>query len=268
LILLDISSENSIDFHTEIGYPSCMAARSKRGCTKQVQQELFRRGGKRRGAGRKPKGPRAGAPHQSRPKIAARDVLHVVLRVVPEIGSLRSPAMYSAIRDASVTAAMRERIRIIHVSVQRTHVHMLVEAKDKEALAHGMQGFQISAARNINTALGDGRRRRRGKVFVDRYHLVVARTPSQTRNVLSYLLNNWRKHLEDQTESTRTWLVDRFSSGLLFADWQELEGEPFLWKFPDGYDPIIVYRPQSWLLSEGWKRAGTISARTVPSQRQ
>jgi REP element-mobilizing transposase RayT len=50
------------------------------------------------------------------------------------------------VRDASITAALRERFRIIHVSLQRDHVHMLVEAEDKAALARGMQGFQISAA--------------------------------------------------------------------------------------------------------------------------
>ena len=109
--------------------------------------------------------------------------MHVVLRVVPEVGSLRRPALYRALRDASVTAAMRERIRIVQISVQRTHVHMLVEAVDKKALARGMQGFQISAARNINTALGDKYGRRRGKVFVDRYHLVVVTSPTQARNV-------------------------------------------------------------------------------------
>lgn len=45
------------------------AAKSKRARKRHVQQELFRRGGKRNGAGRKPKGPRAGSPHKKRPTI-------------------------------------------------------------------------------------------------------------------------------------------------------------------------------------------------------
>jgi hypothetical protein len=73
----------------------------------------------------------------------------------------------------------------------RTHVHMLVEAKDKLALARGMQGFQISAARNINTVLGPDRyRRRRGPVFADRYHVEVITSPTRAHHALSYLLIN------------------------------------------------------------------------------
>src|SRR5262249_33830721 len=139
---------------------------------RQVQQELFRRGGKREGAGRKPKGSRAGARHDERPEIKASYALHVVMRVVAAGGSMRRRDTYKAMRDASPVAALRERFRIVHVSVQRTHIHMLVEAENKLALARGMQGFQISAARNINTLLGaDKFRRRRGSVFADRYHL-------------------------------------------------------------------------------------------------
>jgi len=42
---------------------------------------------------------------------------------------------------------MRSGPRILHVSTQRTHIHLLVEADHKDALASGMQGFQISAAK-------------------------------------------------------------------------------------------------------------------------
>ena len=133
---------------------STMAAtKSKRARKRHVQQELFRHGGKRKGAGRKPKGRRAGAPHQKRDDFNARHPLHVVMRVVPAVGNMRRRELYKAMGEATITAAMRERFRIVHISLQRTHVHMLVEAKDKLALARGMQGFQISAARNINTAL-------------------------------------------------------------------------------------------------------------------
>src|SRR5204863_4789213 len=111
----------------------------------------------------------------------------------PEVGSLRRRKMYKAMRDATITAAMRERFRIVHISLQRSHVHMLVEAEHKAALARGMQGFQISAARNINTVLGDGKRRRRGKVFADRYHVEVITTPTRAHHAIRYVLSNWRQ---------------------------------------------------------------------------
>jgi REP element-mobilizing transposase RayT len=176
--------------------------------------------------------------------------------------------MYKAVREATIVAAVRERIRIVHISLQRTHVHLLVEARDAKALASGMQGFQISMARNINTVLGDGKfRRRRGRVFVDRYHLTVVKSPTQARHTISYILSNWRKHGEDKEGLASTWLVDPFSSGISFPDWKELDGKDVMWPIRETYDPLMVRRPASWLLKEGWKKSGTISAREVPSKR-
>jgi REP element-mobilizing transposase RayT len=233
---------------------------------RHVQQELFRRGGKRRGAGRKPKGARAGERHEARPELKPYHALHVVMRVAPEVGSLRRRKLYKAMRNATIAAALRERFRIVHISLQRTHVHMLVEAEHKAALARGMQGFQISAARHINTALGDGKRRRRGKVFTDRYHLTVITSPTQARHAIGYVLGNWRRHKEDQRGLPSTWLVDPFSSGILFPDWQELEDKAWMWPMRATYDPLVVRRPTTWLLAEGWRKAGAISARDVPSK--
>src|SRR5215467_8437367 len=139
------------------------SARSKRERKRHVQQEMFRRGGKRKGAGRKPKGKRAGSKHEARPTIKPYHALHVVMRVVPAVGNMRRRSMYKAVRDASITAALRERFRIVHLSIQRTHIHMLAEAENAQALGCGLQGFQISVARNVNTILGvDKYRRRRG----------------------------------------------------------------------------------------------------------
>ena len=172
-------------------------------------------------------------------------------------------------RDATVTAALRERFRIVHISLQRDHVHLIVEAEHKAALARGMQGFTISAARHVNIALGDRGQPRRGKVFADRYHVVVITTPTQARHTLRYVLSNWRRHKEDREGLASTWLVDPFSSAISFPDWAELDGQPWMWPIRETYDPLMVRRPQSWLLQEGWKLGGgPISAREVPSRRR
>ena len=137
-----VGGAQSIDRYEEHGYEWNMAAgKSKRARARHVQQKLFRRGGKRRGAGRKPKGPRAGERHAARPAFKACHPLHVVLRVVPAVGSLRRRAMYKAIREATITAALRERIRIVHVSLQRTHVHLIVEAEHKDSARAGDARF-------------------------------------------------------------------------------------------------------------------------------
>lgn len=48
------------------------------------------RGGKRPGAGRAPKGGRAGMPHRARPALASRHPVHITRRVHEEVWSLRS----------------------------------------------------------------------------------------------------------------------------------------------------------------------------------
>jgi putative transposase len=235
------------------------------------QLPLFKpRGGKRRGAGRPPKGARAGSPHKPRPFLHARHPVHVTLRVVSAVGNLRRRCVYQAIREATLTTARREDFRIVQLSIQRTHVHLLVEANDKLALSRGMQGFQISAARHLNAAISEGKPgpHRRGSVFPDRYHAEIITSPRQARHVLSYVMNNWRRHHEDRKAPMSGWTIDWFSSAATFPGWVEYGDEPFLWRGPPTYDPLIVYQPTTWLLREGWKKAGTVSCREVPSAKQ
>jgi REP element-mobilizing transposase RayT len=299
-----------------VGKPA--ARRKRRGRPNPVQLALFKpRGGKRRGAGRKPKGRRAGSPHKTRPMLAARYPVHVVLRVTGAVGNLRRRFTYRAIREATLTTARRENFRIIHVSIQRTHVHLLVEADHKDALAAGMQGFQISAAKHLNAAISKGKPgpRRRGTVFPDRYHAEIITSPRQARHTLSYVLfnrpipsgrskigrlaaknwpvnnqitgqshelsghvaerrlagylgSNWRKHQEDRAAPMSTWTIDWFSSAAMFPGWAEYGEEAFLWRGPATYDPLVVYQPKTWLLREGWKKAGSISCHEVPSAKR
>ena len=77
------------------------------------------------------------------------------------------------------------------------------------ALARGMQGLQISAARHVNRAAG-----RKGTVFADRYHAEIIDNRRQARHALAYVLNNWRRHDEHRKAVARTWRVDPFSRRL------------------------------------------------------
>jgi putative transposase len=233
------------------------------------QLPLFKtRGGKRTGAGRLPRGRRAGCSHKKRPFLHERFPVHVVLRTVAAVGNLRRRCVYHAIREATITVARREGFRIVHLSIQRTHVHLLVEATNSAALGRGMQAFQISAAKQLNVAISKGRPgpRRRGTVFPDRYYAEIITSPTQARHALSYVLLNWRKHEEDRVSPMSEWNVDWFSSAAMFPDWAEYgEDEWCLWQGPSTYDPLLVFRPQTWLLRDGWKKTGTISCRTIPS---
>jgi len=63
-------------------------------------------------------------------------------------------------------------------------------------------------------------------------------------------MRGWRKHREDQQGLASTWLVDPFLSGILFPDWKELENKDLMWPIRETYDPLVVYRPKTWLLQE------------------
>src|SRR5262245_59261933 len=74
-------------------------------------------GGHRRGAGRKRKSPRPMVPHTTRLALNARHPVHVTMRVLSEIPSLR--AMGRVVRAALVAGANKEdeSFRLIHYSI-------------------------------------------------------------------------------------------------------------------------------------------------------
>ena len=237
------------------------------GGKRHKQQEIVFRtwGGRRRGAGRPPKGKRSSEPHKKRESFRASEPLHVNIRVEPDVGRLRKRHLYKALREATIAAAKREDFRIVHLSIQSSHVHLLIEALNRTALARGMQGFQISAARHINAAISKRRgTRRMGRVFSDRYHARVLRSPKQTRHALAYVLNNWRRHREDLANVTKGWAMDPYSTAIQFGGWKEMENELFYRKPPPAYQALIVWLPKTWLLREGWRRHGLIRMDEVP----
>ena len=114
---------------------------------RHVQQEMRHagnRGGKRRGAGRPPKGPRSSERHKARPKLNGRQPVLATARVASAVGSLRKRHIYRAVRFALYSSAKREDFRVVHLSLQRNHLHLIVEAAAKRSLGRGMQGLLIS----------------------------------------------------------------------------------------------------------------------------
>jgi hypothetical protein len=154
------------------------------------------------------------------------------------------------------TRSHDERFRICHVSIQGTHIHAIVEAASKAALSRGMQAFQISLAKQLNSALG-----RHGTVFADRYHMRVLRTPREVRNAIAYLVNNWRHHGEDRLFPGRA--VDPYSTGGHFDGWLDPPTIPI-----GERGDLAICPPRSWLLRTGWKRHGLVETTEVPGPRR
>ncbi len=56
-----------------------------------------------------------------------------------------------AMGDASIIAALREQFRIVQISIQRTHVHMRVEATTRWR-SREVQGFTVSALSSTSSS--------------------------------------------------------------------------------------------------------------------
>jgi putative transposase len=128
-------------------------------------------------------------PHLRRAELNARHPLHVTMRVLKGLPSLRGRAAARGLERAFRGGRERFGFRLIHYSIQRNRLHLLVEAADRAALSRGMQGLAIRCARALNRALAH-----RGKVFVDRYHSHVLATRREVARALKYVLENATRH--------------------------------------------------------------------------
>ncbi|HEY4239357.1 MAG TPA: transposase [Kofleriaceae bacterium] len=115
--------------------------------------------------------------HHARPFHDKRHPVHVMLRVRGDVPGLRQRRLYHALRTALRTVATREDFRVVHMSIQASHLHLIVEASSARSLSRGMQGLTISAAKRINRALG-----RRGSLFAYRYKAVPLTCRAESRS--------------------------------------------------------------------------------------
>ena len=133
--------------------------------------------------------------------------LHVTLRMAPHVYNLRSRRSFRVIAAALRGGADRFDVRIVEFSVQGNHIHLLVEAPNRHALARAIQGLSIRVAKGLNRMM-----RRKGRVFDDRYHARVLRTPTEVRHAIRYILDNARKHAAQRGETYAAGYVDPYSS--------------------------------------------------------
>jgi REP element-mobilizing transposase RayT len=213
-------------------------------------------GGRREGAGR-PRGPRPRDPHRRRVRLAARFPCHVTLRIRRGIPSLRRAMLVREWKRSLREVRERGRFRVVHYSLQRDHVHLLVEAASARDLACGMKSIGARLARAVHRVF-----RRRGPVLVDRYHLRVLKTPREVRNAVAYVLLNVRKHWRERCGAPPPERLDEASSSQWFDGWSRVSGsrEP---SHEEAGSPEVA-SPRTWLLSIGWRRRGLVDPAEVP----
>jgi len=233
-----------------------MAARSSRNKKPQQGALSFRQnGGRRAGAGRKPKGEKAGVSHRPRTLLAARFPAHVTMKLQRGLPRLRSRREYASLRAAFAAGCERSGFRLTHYAVLNDHLHFLVEARNRAALSRGLQGLAIRIAKALNKLW-----QHHGTVFADRYHDRILKTPREVRNALVYVLANGRKHATEGREVSVPQAIDVFTSAPWFDGFRETVTVR-------GIEAQLrpVTEARTWMLTIGWRRHGLLSVHDLPA---
>jgi len=150
-------------------------------------------------------------------------------------------------------------VSVVEFAVLHDHLHLIVEAADSNALSRGLQGLLVRLARAINGVL-----ERKGRVFADRYHAHVLRTPREVRHAVAYVLHNARKHVGQRARRPTGWL-DPCSTAAWFVGFRDaVATDPRSVALAVALGPPCTRGARTWLLREGWRRCGLVSVDEVP----
>jgi hypothetical protein len=221
-----------------------MATRSPKSA-RQLELPMSTWGGKRDGAGRKRSRPRPTVPHDARGNVREYQPVLVTMRLRDGVPSLRSRAAWECIVATFVRLRGRDGFQLVHYSVQKNHLHLIVECRDRDALAGAMTVYATRLAKALNRLFA-----RRGSLFDGRYHARSLTTPTETRYALRYVLSNARKHaMEAGACLPEDWL-DPYSTAALFDGWTKRSRNA-------GCMPDLGTSPAStWMLRIGWRERG------------
>jgi REP element-mobilizing transposase RayT len=196
--------------------------------------------------------------HRQRQALASRHPVHVTAKLCPGLPRLRSRREYAALRAAFAAGCsrnLRGPFRLCHYAILNDHLHFLVEAGDRRALARGLQGLLIRIARALNKLW-----QRKGTVFADRYHEHILTSLREVRNALRYVFGNGKKHAREGQPLSVPQAMDVFTSAPWFDGFRERIRVR-------GIETIV--RPttaaRTWMLTIGWRRLGLLSVHDGPA---
>ena len=195
-------------------------------------------------------------PHRSRNGVACRFPCHVTLKMRADVPNLRNAKLVRALEASFAALGNGGPARLAHYSIQGDHVHLIVEARDRDGLGRGMKSISARIARAVNRTFAH-----RGPVVADRYHLHVLRTPREVWNALRYVLLNSRKHARRSEPGHR---LDAASSSRWFTGWKNLDIRA---TSPATTESSPVTAPRTWLLAVGWRKHGLLDPREIPGRR-
>ena len=220
---------------------------------------------RRRGValGRRPHPERRGfVPHVTRDDHVKEHPVHISMRRVPNAPSLRSERIFREILR-QLARAKRCGIRVVHYSVQRDHLHLIAEGKDRHDLSAQMRKLFSRIALAVNYIA-----RRRGRLFRDRHHRAELDSPTRARNALVYVLFNERKHYAQNGGARSTAFLSELDDKSSIAWLEPRDWDPRARPPPEvirrlrardadieGYGPPRV-APETWFMQAGWRIQG------------
>jgi len=118
--------------------------------------------------------------HRTREKVTAHTPVHINFKYRSYIQTAR----ILEILNIGFQNALKHQFQVTHFALQSNHIHIIAEAKNNETLVRGMRSLTNTIVKRID----------KGSLQLERYHLRVLRTPQETSNAVSYVLNNEFKH--------------------------------------------------------------------------
>ncbi len=189
--------------------------------------------------------------HQPRPRLTKKEVLHLTLKLRPGLPTLRRSKAFAAIERSFYKYSHGEGFRLVHFSVQKDHLHLIAEADSKPALSKAMQKLVLSLARRLDALWTKLTENKIGRVFKERYHQHILKTPLEVRNALLYVLQNAKKHGAIQLHER-----DSYSSARFFNGFANITHKP--------PPPNLIAKATAWLLTTAWRDHGLIRLSEVP----
>lgn len=176
---------------------------------------------------------------------------------------MRTVKLVREVESTFAAGCERSDFRLVHYSLQGNHAHLIVEARNRDALGRGMMAIGSRLARAVNRVMG-----RSGRVMADRYHARVLPTPREVRNALRYVLLNGRRHAAataSKAGRAMRRLLDPASSARWFDGCKgTAPGAPEIRGPTHDTERRAVARARTWLLIVGWRRHGLLDPADVP----
>lgn len=173
-------------------------------------------------------------PHARRERLPRSYPAHVTLKVAPDVWNLRGDRVMQEIRTVFWQMRGAAGMHLTQFSIQRNHLHLIVEAEGHASFSLGMKMLCVRLAARINRIMG-----RRGKVFPERFHMHILRSPREVEHAIRYVRDNSRIHARREGRPWRQ-AIDPCTGG------------PHRTHFP-AKNRYLIVEPRTWLLRRAWQ---------------